>query len=40
VRTDDDGIQRNAVKSFAVTLVDADPTADKDFADPQEGGAA
>ena len=40
VRTDDDGIQRNAVKSFTVTLVDADPTADKDFADPTEGGAA
>jgi hypothetical protein len=40
VRTDDDGVQRNAVKSFAVTGVDADPTADKDFAAPTEGGVA
>ena len=40
VRTDDDGVQRNAVKSFTVTGVDADPTADKDFAAPAEGGGA
>ena len=40
VRTDDDGVQRNSVKGFTVTRVDADPTADKDFAAPAEGGAA
>jgi hypothetical protein len=40
LRTEDDGAQRNVVKSFAVVRVDADPTADKDFAAPAEGGAA
>ena len=40
VRTDDDGVQRNAVKGFTVARVDADPTADKDFATPAKGGAA
>lgn len=40
VRVDDDGVQRNVVKGFTVARVDADPTADKDFAAPPEGGAA
>lgn len=40
IRTEDDGVQRNVVKGFTVTRVDADPTADKDFAAPAKGGAA
>jgi hypothetical protein len=40
VHTDDAGVERNRVVSFVVVEVLADPTADDDFAAPQEGGAS